>query len=203
MLWTACTRAVDHPHAFGGPPALAQWTACTRAVDHPPALDGPPARPRWTARTRAVDRLQALDGPPARPRWSTCTRTMQCLQTRVDGADPCPPPSSPLNYRRERPKAGVYVKTENGEGLRFLRMPRPSEDDVYEVAMRTAKKVAAYFAKKVPSDKESNGEVLPAALLDIRSKSRGPYLCPSVHPSFASNVPVRSTSATAACVRPS
>ena len=36
---------------------------------------------------------------------------------------------------------GVYVKSENGEGLRFLRLPRPSEDDVYEVAKRTAKKV--------------------------------------------------------------
>lgn len=53
---------------------------------------------------------------------------------------------------------GVYVKNENGEGVRFLRLPRPSEDDVYEVAMRMAKKVAAYFAKKGPSDKESNGE---------------------------------------------
>ena len=29
---------------------------------------------------------------------------------------------------------GVDVKGENGEGLRFLRLPRPSEDDVYEVA---------------------------------------------------------------------
>jgi Putative transposase len=31
---------------------------------------------------------------------------------------------------------GVYVQSENGEGLRFLRLLRPSEDDVYEVAMR-------------------------------------------------------------------
>ena len=28
---------------------------------------------------------------------------------------------------------GVHVKSENGEGLRFLRLPRPSEGDVYDV----------------------------------------------------------------------
>ncbi len=43
---------------------------------------------------------------------------------------------------------GVYVKNEDGAGLRFLRLPRPSEDDVYEVAMRTAKKVQANLEKR-------------------------------------------------------
>ncbi len=54
---------------------------------------------------------------------------------------------------------GVYVTSENGERRRFLRLPRPSEDDVYEVAMRTAKKVRAYLEKRGrTSDSESNGE---------------------------------------------
>jgi Putative transposase len=63
---------------------------------------------------------------------------------------------------------GVYVKSENGEGLRFLRLPRPSEEDVYQVAMGTAKKVQAYLEKRGrTSDSESNGEegsVIEAAL---------------------------------------
>ena len=54
---------------------------------------------------------------------------------------------------------GVYVKDDNGEGVRFLRLPRPSEDDVYEVAMRTAKKVQAKLEQRGrTSDSESNGE---------------------------------------------
>ena len=52
---------------------------------------------------------------------------------------------------------GVYVKTENSEGLR---LPRPSEDDVYEVARRTAKKVQAELANRGrTSDCESKGDV--------------------------------------------
>ncbi|MBK9262317.1 MAG: hypothetical protein IPM54_21240 [Polyangiaceae bacterium] len=31
---------------------------------------------------------------------------------------------------------GIYVKTDDG-GLGFLRLPRPSEDEVYDVAFRT------------------------------------------------------------------
>jgi hypothetical protein len=54
---------------------------------------------------------------------------------------------------------GVYVKNENGEGVRFLRLPRPSEDDVYEVAMRTATKVKAYLEKRGRTlEVQSNGE---------------------------------------------
>lgn len=54
---------------------------------------------------------------------------------------------------------GVYVKSDNGERLRFLRLPRPSADDVYEVAMRTAKKVQANWEKRGrTSDSESNGD---------------------------------------------
>ena len=54
---------------------------------------------------------------------------------------------------------GVYVKSENGERLRFFRLPRPSEDDVYRVAMRTATKVKVYLEKRWrTSDSESNGE---------------------------------------------
>ena len=53
---------------------------------------------------------------------------------------------------------GVYVKSDNGE-LRFLRLSRPSEDDVYEVARRTSKKVQAELAKRGrTSDRESNGD---------------------------------------------
>lgn len=53
---------------------------------------------------------------------------------------------------------GVHVKSDNGV-LRFLRMRRPSEDEVYEVAMRTAKKVHAKLAKRGRTpDSESNGD---------------------------------------------
>ncbi len=41
---------------------------------------------------------------------------------------------------------GVYVKSDDG-GLRFLRLPRPSEDEVYDVAFRTAKKLVAMLGK--------------------------------------------------------
>ena len=73
---------------------------------------------------------------------------------------------------------GVYVISENGEGLRFLRLPRPSEDDVYEVAMRTAKKVLAKLETRGRiSDSESNGdaagEVEPAlgACYDVAARA--------------------------------
>ena len=72
---------------------------------------------------------------------------------------------------------GVYVKSDDGE-LRFLRLPRPSEDDVYEVAMRTATRVKAYLEKRGrTSNEQSNGdgagEIEPAlgACYDVAARA--------------------------------
>jgi putative transposase len=73
---------------------------------------------------------------------------------------------------------GVYVKGDDGEGLRFLRLPRPTEDEVYEVAFRTAKRVAGVLKKKgrtaegLASD-DGDTEIEPALLscYDIAGKA--------------------------------
>jgi hypothetical protein len=55
---------------------------------------------------------------------------------------------------------GVYVKCAEGEGLRFLRLPRPTEHEVYEVALRMAKRVAVILEKMGrPLDGSSSGGV--------------------------------------------
>lgn len=61
---------------------------------------------------------------------------------------------------------GVYVKSDDG-GLRFLRLRRPSEHEVYEVTYRTAKKVVAIWEKKGrsvdgASNDEAESEIEPA-----------------------------------------
>jgi len=54
---------------------------------------------------------------------------------------------------------GVYVKCAEGEGLRFLPLPRPTEHEVYEVALRTAKRVAVILEKMGrPLDGSSSGD---------------------------------------------
>ena len=63
---------------------------------------------------------------------------------------------------------GVYVKSDDG-GRRFLRLPKPSAEEVYDVAFRTAEKVVAMLEKKGSSaDGASNDEgesEIEAALL--------------------------------------
>ncbi len=73
---------------------------------------------------------------------------------------------------------GVYVKNEDGESLRFLRMPKPTEEEVYEVAFRTAKKVASILEKRGrtldgTSSGEEGTELEPALLAcyDIAGKA--------------------------------
>jgi len=73
---------------------------------------------------------------------------------------------------------GVYVKTDAG-GLRFLRLPRPSEDEVYDVAFRTAKKVIAVLEKKGrsidgASNDEAEGEIERALLSCYDIAGRAP-----------------------------
>ncbi|MBK9261450.1 MAG: transposase [Polyangiaceae bacterium] len=43
---------------------------------------------------------------------------------------------------------GVYVQSADGAGLRFPRLPKPTEEEVYEVAERTVKRVVAILEKK-------------------------------------------------------
>lgn len=53
---------------------------------------------------------------------------------------------------------GVYMKKDRG-GLGFLRLPRPSADEVYDMAFRRAKKGVATLEKQGSSaDGASNGE---------------------------------------------
>ena len=73
---------------------------------------------------------------------------------------------------------GVYVKGDDG-GLRFLRLPRPSEEEVYEVAFRTAKKVLSMVAKKggnvdEASHEEVESEIEPALLACYDIAGRAP-----------------------------
>ena len=70
---------------------------------------------------------------------------------------------------------GVYVKSADG-GLRFLRLPRPSEAEVYDVAFRTAKKVLGTLEKKGAEDGASSDderEIEPSLLAcyDIAGKA--------------------------------
>ena len=73
---------------------------------------------------------------------------------------------------------GVYVKSDDG-GLRFLRLPRPSADEVYDVAFRTAKKVVAMLEKKGrsadgASNDEAESEIEPALLSCYDIAGRAP-----------------------------
>ncbi len=73
---------------------------------------------------------------------------------------------------------GVYVKTDDGE-LRFLRLPRPSEDEVYEVAFCTANKVLSILEKKSRSEDgvsndEAEGEIEPSLLACYDIAGRAP-----------------------------
>ena len=43
---------------------------------------------------------------------------------------------------------GVYVKRADGEGITLLRLPAPTNDEVHEVAARTAKRVVAALEKQ-------------------------------------------------------
>ena len=43
---------------------------------------------------------------------------------------------------------GVYVKRADDEGLTFLRLPAPTNEEVHEVAARTAKRVVAVLEKQ-------------------------------------------------------
>ncbi len=43
---------------------------------------------------------------------------------------------------------GVYVKHGDGEGITFLRLPAPTDDEVHEVAERTAKRVATILQNR-------------------------------------------------------
>ena len=43
---------------------------------------------------------------------------------------------------------GVYVKRADDEGFTFLRLPAPTDDEVHEVAERTAKRVVAALEKQ-------------------------------------------------------
>ncbi len=73
---------------------------------------------------------------------------------------------------------GVYVKSDDG-GLRFLRLPRLKEEEVYEVALRTAKKVLSIWEKKGgkvadASDEEVEREIEPALLACYDIAGRAP-----------------------------
>ena len=73
---------------------------------------------------------------------------------------------------------GVYMKNDDG-GLRFLRLPRPSEEDVYDVAFRTAKKVLSILEKKGRSEEgasndEVDSEIEPSLLACYDIAGRAP-----------------------------
>jgi Putative transposase len=73
---------------------------------------------------------------------------------------------------------GVYVKGDD-RGLRFLRLPRPKEEEVYEVALRTAKKVLSIWEKKDrsvadASHEEAESEIEPALLACYDIAGRAP-----------------------------
>jgi len=88
-------------------------------------------RPRKDPRLRAKSKKH-----PERPGWlfgSHIERFDSALRLNV--------------YLHTLALDGVYVKSDD-DGLRFLRLPRPSEDEVYEVAFRTVKKVLGILKKK-------------------------------------------------------
>ncbi len=73
---------------------------------------------------------------------------------------------------------GVYVKRADGEGITFLRLPAPTDDEVHEVATRTAKRVIAALAKRgrtiegLSSGNEGNDQAILAC---SRQSGAGAY----------------------------